>query len=220
MNYSALEPVQVEKLHNIKLSHSVFRVTSFLQFKSTKAALEILLQYMHDFNENLKALYSKLVSNNEFAHKSYDVKQCVLKDLALLKLCTDELVVCKLQIMQLATQINNIFVTLDQTGPKYTKRGIIHSLFNFIFGNPNSSAELNTIKNNMAILEENQDILSSQIQRTLNFLNLTYMETDTNWFLLKSLQKDIVQINHTVHCLSKELKAFSMIEISLSLCFS
>ena len=40
MNNSALEPVLFEKLHNIKLSCSVFRVTTFFQFESTKAALE------------------------------------------------------------------------------------------------------------------------------------------------------------------------------------
>ena len=59
----------------------------------------------------------------------------------------------------------------------------------------------------MAILGDNQDILRSQIQRTFNSVNLTYTETDTNRCLLKSLQKDILQINNTVHCLSKELKA-------------
>ena len=95
------------------------------------------------------------------------MRQCILTYSALLKLCSDELVDCKLQIMQLTSQINNIFATLDQTGPKCAKRGIIHSLFNFLFGNPNSSEEINAIKNNMAILEENQDILSSQIKKHL-----------------------------------------------------
>ena len=66
----------------------------------------------------------------------------------------------------------------------------------------------------MAILKENWDILSCQIQKTFNFLNLTWAETDTNRLLLRSLQKDILQINSTVYHLSKELKAFFfMIEI-------
>ena len=60
MNYSALEPVLFEKLHNIKLSQSVFRVTTFFQFESTKAALEILLHYMHDFDKNLKNTILKI----------------------------------------------------------------------------------------------------------------------------------------------------------------
>ena len=74
MNNSVLEPVLFEKLHNIKLSCSVFRVTIFFQFTSIKAALEILLQYVHDFEENLTILYSKLVTNNELDHKSYNVR--------------------------------------------------------------------------------------------------------------------------------------------------
>ena len=190
LNYSALEPVLFEKLHNIKLSHSVFRVTTFLQFESTKAVLEILLQYAHDFEENLKILYSKLVTNNSFDHISYDARQHVLTYLTLLKLCTDELTDCKSQITQLITQINNSFATLDQTGLKYAKRGIIHSLFNFLFGNPNSSAEVNAIKNQMVVLKENQDSRSGQIQKTFISVNLTCVEADTNWLHLKSLWKD------------------------------
>ena len=59
----------------------------------------------------------------------------------------------------------------------------------------------------MELLKGNQDILSSQIQKTFNFFNLTHVETGTNRLLLRSLQKDIIQINRTVHHLSKDLKA-------------
>ena len=67
----------------------------------------------------------------------------------------------------------HILATLDQSDPKCTKRGIIHSLFNFLFLNSNSAKESNAINNNMATLKENQDIPSSQIQKTFNFVNLT-----------------------------------------------
>ena len=73
--------------------------------------------------------------------------------------------------MQLTRQVGNIFTTLDQSHPKCSKRGIIHSLFNFSFGNSNSAKEINTMKNNITILKENQDTLSSQIQKTFNFIN-------------------------------------------------
>ena len=72
---------------------------------------------------------------------------------------------------------------------------------------PNSAKEIDTIKNNMAILEQNQNIPSSHIQKTFIFVNITYMQTDTNHLLFKSLQKDILQTNSTVHHLSKEMKA-------------
>ena len=103
MTNSTLEPVLFEKLHNIKQSHSVFIVTTFYQFKSTKAALEILLQYVPDFKENLETLYSKFVTNNKLYNKSYDVRQHVFTYLALLKVCTDEFMDCKSQIAQLTT---------------------------------------------------------------------------------------------------------------------
>ena len=72
MNYSSMELVLFEKLHNIKLSHSVFRITNFFQFDSTKSALNTLLEYTQDLDENLKTLYSKLVTNNYYDHKTYD----------------------------------------------------------------------------------------------------------------------------------------------------
>ena len=72
INYSAMEPVLFEKSHNIKLSQSVFRITTFFQFDSTQVALNILLQYTHNFNENLETLYSKLVINNVYDSRSHN----------------------------------------------------------------------------------------------------------------------------------------------------
>ena len=153
-NMSSLEPVLFEKLNNnIKLSLSVFWVTTFFQFASTKTALQILLQYVHNFEDILTTVCSKLGDDNDINHKSYDIRQCVLMYSALLKLCTDDLIDCKSQINQLTTQFNHILTTLDQTkdNPKCTKRGMIHSLFNFLFGNVNCSADIESIKNNMVI---------------------------------------------------------------------
>ena len=68
---------------------------------------------------------------------------------ALLKLCTDELADCKSQINQLTTQVNYILTTLNQTkdtNPKHNRRCVIHSLFNFLFGDPNGSADIEPIK--------------------------------------------------------------------------
>ena len=86
-----MEPVLFEKLHNIKLSHLVFRVTTFFKFDSTKSALNTLLEYAQDLDENLKTLYSKLVTNNNSDQKSYDANQWNLSYSALLKLCSDEI---------------------------------------------------------------------------------------------------------------------------------
>ena len=123
--------------------------------------------------------------NNNYNHKSYDTNQWNLSYLPLLTLCSDEIPDCKLQITELNSQVNNIFTKLDQSKHNCTKRGIIHSLFNFLFGTSSSAEEITAINNNMEILKGNQDILSSQIQNTFNFITLTYAETDTNRLLLR-----------------------------------
>ena len=155
MNYSSMEPVLFEKLHNIKLSCPVFRVITFFQFDSTKSALNILFKYNQDLDENLKTLYSKLVMNNNYDHKSYDARQWILSYSALLTLCSDEISDCKLQIAEINNKVNNIFTTLNQSKYNHTKRWVIHSLFNFLFGTSNSAEEVTVIKNNMEILNKN-----------------------------------------------------------------
>ena len=123
-------------------------VTTFFHFASTKTALQILFQYVHDFQDNLTTLYSKLVDDNDIDPKSYDVRQHVITFSALLKLCMDEVTDCKSQINQLTTQFKCILITLDETEDtnwKPTKRGIVHALFK---ANKFSSQDVFTMKIN------------------------------------------------------------------------
>ena len=75
MNYSSMGPVLFERLHNIKLSHSVFRVITFFQFDSTTNTLNSLLACAKELDSNLKTLWSELVNNDNHDHNSYDVNQ-------------------------------------------------------------------------------------------------------------------------------------------------
>ena len=137
-----MEHILLEKLHDIRLSHSGFTVTTFFQFDSTKVGLSILLQYTHYFNKNLETLYSKLVINNIFYSRSHSKRKCIMSYSVLFNSSFEELVYCEIQIMQ----VDTIFTTLDQSNPKHTKRGIIHSLFNFLFRNLNSAEEIKQSK--------------------------------------------------------------------------
>ena len=58
----------------------------------------------------------------------------------------DEISDCKLQITDLNIQLHNIFTTLDQSKNNFTKRGIIHSLFNFLFVTSSNAKEITAIK--------------------------------------------------------------------------
>ena len=100
-----------------------------------------------------------------------------------------------------------MFHPLHQSNNSHIKYRIIHSPCSFLFGTTSNTEEINAIKNNMEILKGNQDTLSNQIKQTFNFVNLTYAELNTNRLILSSSQRDIVQINTTVHHLSKELIA-------------
>ena len=120
MKYSSMEPVLFEKLHNIKLTCSIFRVTTCFQFDSTKNTLNTLLAYAQELDANLKT-YSELVSNNIHDQKSYDVNQWNLSYSVLLASCSDKSVDCKLQIIKLSIQLNNIFTTSNHSKHNHTK---------------------------------------------------------------------------------------------------
>ena len=94
------------------------------------------------------------------------------------------------------------------------------SLFNFLFDTTSSTEEINAIKNNMGISKGNQDILSNPIKQTFNLVTLTHTETNTNRLLLNSLQNDIIQVNTTLHHLSKELKGLNFDINFSSSCFN
>ena len=111
-NTSSLEPVLFEKLHNIKLSCSVLRISTFFNFALTKNCITTFASVCMGFSRQPNTSVSKLVDDND--HKSYDIKQRVLTYSTLLKLCTDKLTDCRSQINQLTTQVNCILTTLDQ----------------------------------------------------------------------------------------------------------
>ena len=100
-----------------------------------------------------------------------------------LKFMLQELSNYRCQMLILYTQLYNMFNTPIQSKDVHTKCGIIHSLFNFLFGTSSSLEETNAIKNSMEILKGNQDNLCDQIKQTFNFVNLNYVESNMNGLL-------------------------------------
>ena len=60
--------------------------------------------------------------------------------------CSNISLNCKHQIIDLHTQLHDIFNTLNQSKHTSTKCGIIHSLFNFLFGTTSSTEQITAIK--------------------------------------------------------------------------
>ena len=103
-----MEPVLFKK----KLFISVFRVTIFFQFGSTKSSLNILLQYTQNLEENIQTLYTKLVTNYD-NQKTYKAPQRNLTYVSLLTSFSQELNNYRCKMIVLYTQLHNMFNTSD-----------------------------------------------------------------------------------------------------------
>ena len=79
------------------------------------------------------------------------------------------------------------------------KRSVVGSIFKWLFGGRDNGAEVTQqLKNNIAILKQNQNLQQDQIKQLLKMNQLTAVETSRNRKLLKDLTKDMIQINFTV----------------------
>ena len=68
-----------------------------------------------------------------------------------------------------------------------------------MFGGGDNGAEVTQqLKNNIAVLKQNQNLQQDQIKQLLKMNQLTVVETSRNRKLLKDLTKDMIQINFTV----------------------
>ena len=105
-----MESVLFKKLPNIKLSRSVFRVTTFFQFGSIKFSVNILLQYAQELEENIQTLYTKLVTNY-YNQKTLKAPERNLTYVFLLTSCFQELNNYRCQMIVLYTQLYNMFNT-------------------------------------------------------------------------------------------------------------
>ena len=92
--------------------------------------------------------------------------------------------------------LNN--VPIEDKGTR-TKRSVVGSIFKWLFGRGDNGAETTKqLKNNIAILKQNQNLQQDQIKQLLKMHQLTVVETLKNRKLLKDLTKDMIQINFTV----------------------
>ena len=96
-------------------------------------------------------------------------------------------------------EIENLQNGLIESENTRMKRSVVGSIFKWLFGGGDNSAETTKqLKNNIEILKQNQDLQQDQIKQLLKMNQLTAVETSKNRKLLKDLTKDMIQINYTV----------------------
>ena len=87
------------------------------------------------------------------------------------------------------------------------KRGLIHKVFDFLFGSSGGdAATIEQIKKNLAILEDNQAVMSDELMRQLEIINGNNIQISKNRDLLNELSRELTQLDVSIEYLSDHMK--------------
>ena len=88
-----------------------------------------------------------------------------------------------------------------------TKRSVIHSIFNFLFGSGDSNSEMiEQIKNNLDILEQNQQNIGDELMRQLEMIDKSNIQIGQNRTVLNALSRELIQLNNSLNSVSETVK--------------
>lgn len=96
--------------------------------------------------------------------------------------------------------------TVDK--PRRVKRGLIHKVFNFLFGSGGSDQEtINQIKKNLEILEDNQNMLGDELMRQLEMISDNNLQISKNRDVLNTLNRELLQMNRSLSTIALDVQA-------------
>ena len=205
--------VLFERLNQIVLSKSSYKITSFIDFSPYTDMFVELKACIQKLKINLNeqvgkaGQYPPYYKENGRIQNDIDRKRQVeiekmLQD-AIIEINYLQVTLVKIEstynkIVNLDT-IENLNDTPPVNKSQRTKRSVVGSIFKWLFGGGDNGAEVTQqLKNNIAILKQNQNLQQDQIKQLLKMNQLTAVETSRNRKLLKDLTKDMIQINFTV----------------------
>ena len=209
MKYTVL----FERLNQIVLSKSSYKITSFIDFSPYADMFVELKAYIQKLKINLNKQVGKAGKYPPFYRENGRIQNDIdrKRQVEIEKMLQDAII-----------EINYLQVTLEKIESTYnkivnpdkienlndipsvnknqrTKRSVVGSIFKWLFGGGDNDAEVTQqLKNNIAILKQNQNLQQDQIKQLLKMNQLTAVETKRNRKLLKDLTKDMIQINFTV----------------------
>ena len=209
MKYTVL----FERLNQIVLSKSSYKITSFIDFSPYKDMFVELKAYIQKLKINLNEQvrkarqYSPYYKVNGRIQNDVDRKRQV-KIEKMLQDAIIEINYLQVTLAKIESTYNKIvnpdkIENLNDTPPvnksQRTKRSVVGSIFKWLFGGGDNGAEVTQqLKNNIAILKQNRNLQQDQIKQLLKMTKLTAVETSRNRKLLKDLTKGMIQINFTV----------------------
>ena len=100
---------------------------------------------------------------------------------------------------------------LDHMTPEHprrrTKCSVIHSIFNFLFGSGDSNSEtIEQIKNNLDILEQNQQNIGDELMRQLEMIDKSNIQIGQNRAVINALSRELIQLNNSLNSVSETVK--------------
>ena len=207
-NYTVL----FEKLNQIVLSKSSYKITSFIDFSPYAEMFVELKLYIQQLKANLNEQVGEVGQYPPYykvnGHIQNDIDQ--RRQLEIEKMLQDAIIEVNYLQATLAKiestynkivspdRIKNLNNTPIEDKSTRTKRSVVGSIFKWLFGGgDNGTDTTKQLKNNITILKQNQNLQQDQIKQLLKMNQLTAVESK-NRKLLKGLTKDMIQINFMV----------------------
>ena len=205
--------VLFEKLNQIVLSKSSYKITSFIDFSPYAEMFVELKAYIQKLKANLNEQVEKAgqylpyykvngrIQNDIDRKRQLEIEQMLQN--VIIKVNYLQMTLAKIEFtynkIVNPDSIENLnSVPLEDKSTR-AKRSVVGSTFKWLFGGRDNGAETTKqLKNNIAILKQNQNLQQDQIKQSLKMNQLTAVETSRNRKLLKDLTKDMIQINFTV----------------------
>ena len=122
--------------------------------------------------------------------------------------------VYKTQFNKLLDHMTTSSTTDTTKQARRVKRGAIHKIFNFLFGSGDDNSEtIKQIKSNLEVLEQNQQTLGNELMRQLEMINESNAQILRNHAILNNLNRDLIQLDHSMKTVSEGLKALEFSKI-------
>ena len=198
------EPVLFEKISTIHLTRSQYVITSLLRLDTYHIGFEQL----EKFSIKLLSEISKL-SKTELPYytRKYNEKENTFRNLFRSHMNEATHLISMLENYR--QKFDKLLDHVSMSDSKRrTKCSVIHTIFNWIFGSgDNGNSEMiKQIKNNLDILQENEQNLGDELMRQLEFIDKSNIQITQNRAVINTLSQELIQLNNSLNSVSKGIK--------------
>lgn len=208
------QPVLFEHVQKIELTRSQYIVTSYLDFTPYYKGFNALETFANRLATEISELSE--IEMPYFIRLDRDEKGKYDEIFRIHKVEVQSLIgVIEKQKVQFNKIIDHMTMTTEKVKPKdpnvheRQKRGFLLGVFDFLFGGNSNSATIEQIKQNLAILEQNQGILADGLEDQLKLINNQNVQISQNRIVVNSLNRELIQLNNSLNGLAESMKVLT-----------